>query len=247
MNKRDLVSYLIIGGGVIMLAYPFIVKSNTINEQNKLMKEYEQILFEFNNNMEEDVAYNNSHDIKVYSNKDIDFRNEYEETQEEVKVDAKVMIDNLIKVTKDSQQNGTKAQEADEYLSRQEIIGLVEIDKLNLKMIIVEGTEWDNIRVTIGHMSQTKDFGEVGNCAIAGHRGGKYGIFFKHIDELVNGDEIKITDLEGNIYLYRVYKQFVTEPTDMSVINDIEGEKTLTLISCENNGEDRLIVYAKMD
>ncbi len=283
MRKRNIVSYFLIVGGVLVLSYPFIAQAFTNYEQKKLMNEYEQIIFEYSNG-EDDIfadslvsdenidkeSINNENINNEAIDSEINLSEEgksisipslnhtYQNTMKEepfdeemsekdIMVDSMEVLDNLLQVTKDSQQDVTKSLEVEDYLSRQKIIGMIEINKINLKMIIVEGTDWDNIRVTIGHMSQTKGFGELGNCAIAGHRGGTYGTFFKHIDKLEEDDEVRITDLKGKVYKYKVYKQFVTEPTDMAVIDDIEGEKTLTLISCENNGEDRLIVYAKMD
>jgi len=162
-------------------------------------------------------------------------------------VDVSTIIKALEESSKDSQSTLEKSSEVSDFLSKQEILGLIEIDNIDVKMIVVEGTEWENIRVTIGHMKQTNMFGELGNCALAGHRGGTYGTFFEHIDKLDVGDEIVLTDIKGITYQYYVYDKFVTHPTDMGVIDDVEDERTLTLISCENDGEDRLIVHAKMN
>lgn len=129
-------------------------------------------------------------------------------------------------------------------LSGQTVIGLVEIEKIDLIYAIVEGTSDTNLGVAIGHMTETKPLGAVGNSAIAGHRGGTSGPYFKNLDELSIGDEIKITDLMGNEYIYKVTKSFVVEPTDVWVVEDTPGIKTLTLVTCQESGTMRLIVQA---
>lgn len=129
-------------------------------------------------------------------------------------------------------------------LSGQSVVGLIEIEKIDLIYAIVEGTSEANLGVAVGHMSETKPIGAEGNCGIAGHRGGTSGPYFKNLDELSKGDEIKITDLMGNEYLYKVTKSFVVDPTDVWVVEDTPGIKTLTLVTCQDNGTKRLIVQA---
>lgn len=134
-----------------------------------------------------------------------------------------------------------------EILKYQKVIGLLQIKKLKLLFAVVEGASRDNIRAAIGHMDQTADFGEEGNCVLAGHRGGVYGEFFKNIHKLEDGDEVLVTDQQGNEYIYRVYDQFVVDPDDFFVCDAIGDEKTLTLLSCEDQGTRRLIVRCRMD
>jgi sortase A len=95
-------------------------------------------------------------------------------------------------------------------------------------------------------MKGTAEPGTKGNCVLAGHRGGIYGEFFKHLNKLKKKDKVKITDAMGREYNYQVYDQFVVEPTDVYVTNSIKEEKTLTLVTCENNGTKRLIVRCRL-
>ena len=58
-----------------------------------------------------------------------------------------------------------------------------------------------------------------------GHRT-TFGVPFYRINELVVGDEIKVTTLEG-VFIYRVTEQRVVLPTDVSVIaNTTDAELT---------------------
>lgn len=133
-----------------------------------------------------------------------------------------------------------------ENLKGQKIIGIVEIERLKVVFPIVEGTEKENLHVAIGHMVNTSGIGKKGNCVIAGHRGGKLGEFFKNAHLLKEGDIIELTDLTGYVHRYSVYDSFVVEPTRMDVTyNNDPYDRTVTLITCEDNGTKRLIVKGK--
>ncbi len=127
-------------------------------------------------------------------------------------------------------------------LSSGDVIGLIEIETLELKYPIVEGADSKQLAYGIGHISDTAAIGSKGNCVLAGHRGSRYGTYFKYLNRLAEGDVVKITDKEGNVHQYEVVSWEVVEPYDNSV--KAQGEKTeLTLLTCENSGTMRLIYH----
>ena len=136
-------------------------------------------------------------------------------------------------------------EETREIVERQQIMGMICCEKLSMEYIVVEGASRDNIRATIGHITGTAGFGGEGNCVLAGHRGGYYGIFFKHIDQLNKGDEVVLCDLYGRQFTYVVYEQQVVESDALWICEPIPGENTLTLLSCEDNGTRRRIVRCR--
>ena len=71
-----------------------------------------------------------------------------------------------------------------------------------------------------------------------------YGEFFKNIDQLTLGDKIVLTDLNGVDYTYEVYESEVIEPTDWSVLDALPEKQMLTLLTCEDNAQSRLVVRA---
>jgi sortase A len=88
------------------------------------------------------------------------------------------------------------------------------------------------------------------NVYIAGHRLGFPGedsfLAFWDLDALENGDEITITDADGKVYVYRVFKQFEVEPTNYSVTRPVPGKDVLTLQTCTlPDYSQRLIVQAE--
>ena len=127
-------------------------------------------------------------------------------------------------------------------LSSGDVIGLIEIETLELKYPIVEGADSKQLAYGIGHISDTAAIGSKGNCVLAGHRGSRYGTYFKYLNRLSEGDVVKITDKEGNVHQYEVVSWEFVEPYDNSV--KAQGEKTeLTLLTCENSGTMRLIYH----
>ena len=127
-------------------------------------------------------------------------------------------------------------------LSSGDVIGLIEIEALDLKYPVVEGADSKQLAYGIGHISDTAAIGSTGNCVLAGHRGSRYGTYFKYLNKLSEGDTVKITDKYGNIHQYEVVSWEVVGPYDNSV--KAQGtEKELTLLTCENSGTMRLIYH----
>lgn len=126
------------------------------------------------------------------------------------------------------------------------------IPKLNVNVIVVEGTSGNALRAGAGHFEDTPLPGEAGNVAIAGHRTG-YGEPFRHVDKLTAGDQI-ILETPFATHIYKVMPGFdghpnpwVVPPTDVSV-KMTTATPVVTLITCDPPGtsETRLIVRAQL-
>lgn len=100
-------------------------------------------------------------------------------------------------------------------LSSGDVIGLIEIEALELKYPIVEGADSKQLAYGIGHISNTAAVGGKGNCVPARHRGSRYGTYFKYLNRLVEGDVVKITDKEGYVHLYEVVSSEVVGPYEV--------------------------------
>ena len=147
-------------------------------------------------------------------------------------------------------ENETEAEDTEASISEADaalfssgnVIGLIEIEALDLKYPIVEGADSKQLAYGIGHISDTAAVGSTGNCVLAGHRGSRYGTYFKYLNRLSEGDTVKITDKGGNIHQYEVVSWEVVGPYDNSV--KAQGTETeLTLLTCENSGTMRLIYH----
>lgn len=86
---------------------------------------------------------------------------------------------------------------------------------------------------------------EVGNYCIVGHNY-KNGKMFGRLNEITNGDIIELTDNQGRKVTYTVYDRYVVEPTDTRCTSQLtNGKKEVTLITCTNYGQQRLVVKAR--
>jgi sortase A len=88
------------------------------------------------------------------------------------------------------------------------------------------------------------------NVYIAGHRLGFPGtnswLAFWDLNVLDKGDRIYITDSTGKRYVYKVFKIFIVEPTEVSVTRPIAGKNIVTLQTCTlPDYSKRLIVRAE--
>lgn len=122
-----------------------------------------------------------------------------------------------------------------------DVIGIIEIESLDLKYPVVEGAGSSELSVGIGHIPDTAGIGEMGNCVLAGHRGSRYGTYFKYLNWISVSDEIRLTDKSGNVWIYEAAETKVVDPYDNSVKSQGK-ERELTLLTCESNGSMRLVV-----
>ena len=89
------------------------------------------------------------------------------------------------------------------------------------------------------------------NVYIAGHRLGYPNtdsfLAFWDIDNVVQGDQIFVTDANGREYTYEVFQTLEVDPTDLFVTEPLEGRNILTLQSCTlPDYERRVIVQAEL-
>lgn len=136
-------------------------------------------------------------------------------------------------------------------MSKEEIqrrmTGVLIIEKIDLRMIIMDGTDEETLRVAAGRVPGTGKIGETGNCVLAGHRNYTFGKYFNRLDELDTGDEIIIKTPDKE-FKYEVYKKHIVEPDDLSVIEQSDTEKILTLFTCHPVAiaSHRLVVHSRM-
>lgn len=127
-------------------------------------------------------------------------------------------------------------------------IAVISIDKIDLKLPVLEGATKQNMKVAAAHMTETTTLGEIGNSAIAAHRARTKGRLFNRLNELEPGDEIKIMTKDTAL-VYTVFNKTVVEPTDLSVLDGNNVDSILTLITCDPlvNPTHRLIVHARIE
>ena len=130
----------------------------------------------------------------------------------------------------------------------QKAIARLEIPRMGLNRIVVEGATADALTKGPGHFPETPLPGQLGNAAIAGHRTTHLHPFFD-IDKLQPGDQIFVTTFNGR-YVYQVTGTEVVDPGDYAdVIPTTDVTKaTLTLVSCtpRYSATNRIVVRADL-
>ena len=125
------------------------------------------------------------------------------------------------------------------------------IPKLQVSVLVVEGTTPAALKAGAGHYVGTPLPGEAGNVAIAGHRT-TYGRPFNRLDELKEGDIVYL-DTPFNRFEYRAVASFDNRPnphavlpTDYHVVAPPTDPKAkwLTLTTCHPRGsaKQRLVL-----
>ena len=117
---------------------------------------------------------------------------------------------------------------------------VVEIAALGIKAPVLEGTDQQTIAKAVGHFAGTGDFGK-GNYCIAGHSSPLYKEYFNSLKQAENGMTITLYDKQKNRYEYTVSDSFLVMPDQTEVLDDF-GDNRITLITCNDDGTQRLIV-----
>ncbi|WP_312542836.1 class A sortase [Enterococcus sp.] len=125
------------------------------------------------------------------------------------------------------------------------VIGGVAIPSVAINLPIFKGLSNEALLYGAGTLSPTQQMGE-GNYALASHRAQSPELLFTPLDDVAIGATIYITDLE-NIYTYTATSTVRIEPTDVYVLDEEEGRKMITLITCgEMGGITRRVVQGDL-
>ncbi|MBQ1463842.1 MAG: sortase [Ruminococcus sp.] len=117
---------------------------------------------------------------------------------------------------------------------------VIEIADIHIKAPILEGTGQDILAKAAGHFENTGDFGK-GNYCIAGHSSVLYKEYFNNLKRAEKGMEIVLYDTEKTPYSYIISDISIVEPSDTWILDDF-GDNRVTIVTCTDDGTQRLIV-----
>lgn len=125
-----------------------------------------------------------------------------------------------------------------------DIVGIIEIPKINIEYPIINQTSDETMALSI-----TKFWGnnvnDIGNFTMAGHN---YfdGTMFSNTNKLNIEETIKMTDLDGKTIEYKVFDKYIIDPNDVKCVQSVkENTREITLITCINGRNNRLVVKAR--
>jgi sortase A len=125
-----------------------------------------------------------------------------------------------------------------------DVVGMIEIDSVGVRAVIVQGDSSGTLRRAVGHVPETALPGEAGNVALAAHRD----TLFRPLRKIKTGDLIDIRT-ETGVIQYRVRSTEIVPPSDVDVLES-RGRNELTLITCYpfyyvGHAPDRFVVHAE--
>jgi LPXTG-site transpeptidase (sortase) family protein len=123
------------------------------------------------------------------------------------------------------------------------VLGRIEIPRVGLKAMILEGVSQRTLALAVGHIPGTALPGNKGNVGIAGHRD----TFFRSLAGIHQNDAIVVTTRDGS-YRYHVDSCAVVGPRDTRVL-EASQRPSLTLVTCYpfrylGPAPERFIVHA---
>lgn len=124
-----------------------------------------------------------------------------------------------------------------------EIIGRLEIPRLDIRAIVREGDGEGTLHHAVGHVPSTAFPGDIGNVGFAAHRD----TFFRPLRNIRKNDRIIVSTVNGT-YEYLVQTTQIVNPDDVSVLK-ASASKELTLVTCYpfyyiGSAPHRFIVHA---
>lgn len=203
----------------------------------------QEILADLNNNSKEVVASTNA-DSTIKNQDDIlvVVLDKPDETKQKVDLDELIAANNSVQMNS----KVYKTDRGDEYTT----VAVVNIPKINITYpIIYSNNTSDQTTEDLLKISIVKYWGadanQPGNFCMIGHNYHNKR-FFSNISKLNNGDSIYVTDKNNKTLEYKVYNNYVIEPTDLKCTSQLtNGNTDITLITCTISGKQRTVIKAR--
>jgi len=125
------------------------------------------------------------------------------------------------------------------------LAGTLDIPRLRMHVLVLEGDEQDALSISAEHVPGTAELGSHGNAAIAAHRDAE----FRVLRGIRLGDRVRIRS--AATYIYVVKNIRVVGADDKTALSQ-DGRSLLTLVTCYpfryvGNAPERFIVQAELE
>lgn len=107
-----------------------------------------------------------------------------------------------------------------------EVIGMLDIPRLDVSEIIRSGDDARTLGVAIGHLADTPLPWHVGNTVLAAHRD----THFRNLRHIETGDVVRLRTAAG-VFEYVVRDRLIVNPEDVWVLAP-SSHRRLTLVTC---------------
>ncbi|TRZ37046.1 sortase [Niallia circulans] len=123
------------------------------------------------------------------------------------------------------------------------VLGEITIPSLQINYVILDGATDENLDISITKVTGP-NMNKTGNLVLAGHNM-RNGSLFGKLKKATKKDTIFLTDDKGNKAEYSITKMYTVKDTNLTPLAQNTNGTKLTLITCTDNNENRLIVVAE--
>lgn len=138
----------------------------------------------------------------------------------------RVLQQRIAKVSASADQYAPQPHASAFPLRHGELLGRLEVPRVNISVIVLEGSDSAVLDVAAGHIPGTALPGGSGNIGIAAHRD----TFFRSLAEIRPQDQLTFRTPAG-VFEYGVERTEVVEPSDIEVLRQT-SDAELTLVTC---------------
>lgn len=122
----------------------------------------------------------------------------------------------------------------EEEVNGQKYIGVLKIPALSLELPVISAWSYPNLKEAPCRYTGSS---YLNNMVIAAHN---YRSHFGNLKDLSQGDEVSFTDVDGNIFQYKVVELEILSPYAIEEMTS--GDWDLTLFTCTVGGKSRVTV-----
>ena len=224
-KANKLIIGIIFLAGLSLLLYPFVANQWNNHRQKQLISSYEQSV------SDKDAAH------------EIDYDAELQKAKAYNEALLPSILPDSFAVAEASEEDKTYMDALN--IAGDEVMGIVEIPKINIKLPIYHTTDEEVLKQAAGHLegSSLPVGGESTHAVISAHRGLPSASLFTDLDQLKKGDHFLIHVLNETL-CYEVDKISVVKPEETSSLAVEEGQDLVTLLTCTPYGvnTERLLV-----
>lgn len=124
-------------------------------------------------------------------------------------------------------------------------IAIIKIPSIKLNTAVVHGIENKYLKHYVCHFETSAMPGQKGNFSLAGHSSYMYNEVFNELYKVKVDDKIVIKTVNDE-FTYKITKVFETDSKDLSVLEQNMDKKEITLVTCTDDGKNRLIVKGEL-
>lgn len=122
--------------------------------------------------------------------------------------------------------------------------GVLQIPSINVLAQITEGSDAQTLKNYVGVVEGSSRPGQTGNYCLAAHNNIDTEIF-KNLHKIEEGALVNVYT-QSKMYTYKVTTKYNVKPTQTEVLDKPKDKKEITLITCNYNATERVIVKGEL-